>query len=92
MPDCSDCISTAPSIAPATVPTPPASDVPPITAAAMTRSSASVPSELVAALSRAIDTAPPMAASNPISMKTFTITQRVLTPASSAASGLPPMA
>ena len=31
-------------------------------------------------------------ASNPISMKIFTITQRVLMPASSAASGLPPMA
>ena len=58
MPDWSDCMSTAPSIAPAMVPTPPASEVPPMTAAAMTRSSASVPSEFVAALRRAIDIAP----------------------------------
>ena len=36
MPDCSDCITSAPNIAPAMVPTPPASEVPPITAAAMT--------------------------------------------------------
>ena len=36
MPDCSDCITSAPSMAPAIVPTPPASDVPPMTAAAMT--------------------------------------------------------
>ena len=77
MPDCSDCISTAPSIAPATVPTPPESDVPPITAAAMTRSSASVPSELVAASRRAIDIAALTAVKSPISMNTFMITQRV---------------
>ena len=36
MPDCSDCITSAPSMAPMIVPTPPASDVPPITAAAIT--------------------------------------------------------
>ena len=77
MPDCSDCMSTAPSIAPATVPTPPASEVPPMTAAAITRSSASVPSELVAALRRAMEMAPATAARSPISMKIFMITQRV---------------
>jgi hypothetical protein len=92
MPDCNDCMSTAPSIAPATVPTPPDSDVPPMTAAAITKSSASVPSELVAASSRAIETAPATAVSNPINMKTLAITQRVSIPASSAASGLPPIA
>jgi hypothetical protein len=36
MPDCSDCMTSAPSMAPAMVPTPPASDVPPITAEAIT--------------------------------------------------------
>ena len=36
MPDCSDCMTSAPSIAPKIVPMPPASDVPPITAAAIT--------------------------------------------------------
>ena len=35
MPDCSDCMTSAPSMAPAIVPVPPASEVPPITAAAM---------------------------------------------------------
>ena len=36
MPDCSDCMTRAPSIAPEMVPMPPASEVPPITAAAIT--------------------------------------------------------
>ena len=35
MPDCSYCMTSAPSMAPAMVPAPPASEVPPITAAAM---------------------------------------------------------
>ena len=51
-----------------------------MTAAAITSNSVSVPSELVAALSRAIEIAPAMAAKSPISMKIFMITQRVLTP------------
>ena len=36
MPDCSDCMTTAPRTAPGMVPMPPANDVPPMTAAAMT--------------------------------------------------------
>jgi hypothetical protein len=50
------------------------------------------PCALVAALRRAVEMAAAMAQSTPISMKIFTVTQRVLMPASSAASGLPPMA
>ena len=40
MPDWSDCMTTAPRMAPGMVPMPPANDVPPMTAAAMTYSSA----------------------------------------------------
>ena len=43
MPDWSDCMTTAPRTAPGIVPMPPANDVPPMTAAAMTCSSAPVP-------------------------------------------------
>ena len=43
MPDWSDCMNTAPRTAPGIVPMPPANDVPPMTAAAMTYSSLWVP-------------------------------------------------
>ena len=43
MPDWSDCMRTAPKTAPGIVPMPPANDVPPMTAAAMTASSAPTP-------------------------------------------------
>ena len=49
MPDESDCMMTAPSTPPAIVPMPPANDVPPMTAAAMTCSSTPVPNPFVAA-------------------------------------------
>ena len=39
MPERSDCMTTAPRIAPGIVPMPPANDVPPMTAAEMTSSS-----------------------------------------------------
>ncbi len=71
---------------------PPASDVPPMTAAAMTKSSSSVPSELVAELRRADEIAALIAASTPMIMNIFMVTQRVLMPARLAASGLPPIA
>ena len=82
---------TAPRTPPAIVPIPPANDVPPMTAAAMTCSSTPIPSPWVAALSRAEVTAAAMAASMPMAMKVFMIVSRVLMPASTAASGLPPM-
>ena len=47
IPDCSDCMISAPRMAPWIVPRPPDSAVPPMTAAAMTRSSSSVPMSLV---------------------------------------------
>ena len=71
MPDCSDCISSAPSIAPMIVPEPPASDVPPMTAAAITSNSSRVPSELVAELRRADEIAALIVASMPMMMNTF---------------------
>ena len=64
MPEASDCISTAPNIAPAMVPTPPESEVPPITAAAITSSSSSVPCALVEALRRAVEIIAPIARLN----------------------------
>ncbi len=93
MPDCSDCITSAPSMAPAIVPMPPASEVPPITAAA-------IDIELVERAERVgrgvearrRDRRRDAAPAAPIRMKILTVTQRVLMPASSAASGLPPMA
>src|SRR5258706_7612427 len=52
----SDCMISAPSAEPRIDPAPPASARPPITAAAITQSSIPVPSELVPALTRAIET------------------------------------
>ena len=43
MPDWSDCITSAPRTAPGMVPMPPANEVPPMTAAAMTYSSSQRP-------------------------------------------------
>ena len=91
MPDDSDCIVTAPRTPPAIVPIPPENDVPPMTAAAMTCSSTPVPRADVAAFSRADVTAAAIAASMPIAMNVFMIVQRVLIPARTAASGLPPI-
>ena len=54
MPERSDCMMTAPSTAPGIVPMPPANDVPPMTAAAMTSSSFCTPRFVTAALSRAV--------------------------------------
>ena len=83
---------SAPRMAPEIVPTPPASAVPPITAAAIVWSSSSVPRSLPTALRRAVAITAAMAASAPISTKIFTVSSRVLMPESSAASGLPPVA
>ena len=63
-----------------------------MTAAAMTSSSSSVPAAFVAALRRAVEMAPATPQSAPMRMKIFIVTHLVLMPASSAASGLPPMA
>jgi hypothetical protein len=62
-----------------------------MTAAAMTCSSTPVPRADVAAFSRADVTAAAIAASMPIAMNVFMIVQRVLIPARTAASGLPPI-
>ena len=91
MPETSDCITSAPSTAPATVPTPPLNDVPPITAAAITFSSMPVPRLLTAAFRRAICTAAASPTRKPINANVLTIVRFVLMPASTAASGLPPM-
>src|SRR4249920_471332 len=91
MPDTSDCITSAPSSAPTIVPTPPVNDVPPITVAAITLSSIPVPRLLTAAFSRAIWTAAASPTNRPMSVNVFTIVRLVLMPASSAASGLPPI-
>ncbi len=50
-------MTTAPRIAPGTVPMPPANEVPPITAAAITSSSFWTPRLVTAALSRAVEMA-----------------------------------
>ena len=55
MPETSDWMMSAPSTAPGMVPMPPANDVPPMTAAAMTDSSAPVPQPLVADCRRAVE-------------------------------------
>ncbi len=91
MPVDSDCMTTAPSTPPAMVPMPPAKEVPPMTAAAITCSSAPVPRAEVAAFRRAVMMTAAIAASTPITMNVFMIVHRVLMPASTAASGLPPM-
>ena len=93
MPLSSDCMISAPSTEPRIEPLPPASAVPPITAAAITYSSMPVPSELVPALSRATDDdrrhgdQHRRAAANSIS-----VTRLTGMPTSAAASGLPPIA
>ena len=85
-------MTRAPSTAPAMVPMPPANEVPPMTAAAMTWSSAPVPRPLVAEFWRAVRMMALTAASTPMMTKVHMIVRRVLMPDSSAASGLPPMA
>src|SRR5439155_1576763 len=92
MPERSDCITTAPRIAPGTVPMPPANDVPPMTAAEITSSSFCTPRFVTAASRRAVCTAALIAASAPMSAKVSMIVRRTLRPASAAASGLPPIA
>ena len=77
-------------MAPAMVPMPPENDVPPMTAAAITYSSSRVPALLVAAFSRAMEMHALMPTRNPIRVKILSNVRRVLMPASSAASGLPP--
>ena len=69
MPERSDCMTTAPSTAPGIVPMPPENEVPPMTAAEMTSSSACVPRFVTAALSRAVWTAALSAVSMPMSTK-----------------------
>ena len=92
MPDCSDCITRAPSTAPVIVPTPPAREVPPMTAAAITYSSIPVPRPLTAALRRAICTAAARPDQDAHQGEGLDDRALVLMPPSSAASGLPPMA
>ncbi len=90
MPERSDCMTIAPSTAPGIVPMPPANDVPPITAAAITSSSFCTPRFVTAALRRAVWMAALTAHSTPISTNVIITVRRVLMPPSSAASGLPP--
>ena len=92
IPERSDCITTAPSTAPAIVPMPPVNEVPPMTAAAITSSSFWTPRLVTAPFSRAVWTAALIATRMPIKMYVRTIVSRTLMPPSSAASGLPPMA
>ena len=54
MPDRSDCMTTAPRMAPGIVPMPPENEVPPMTAAAITSSSFWTPRLVTAALRRAV--------------------------------------
>ncbi len=72
------------------LPAPPASEVPPMTVAAITYSSAIWPIECVPEFSRDVVMTAAMAASAPISMNTVTSTRCVGRPDSTAASGLPP--
>src|SRR5438445_2160933 len=92
MPERSDCITTAPSTAPGIVPMPPDSELPPMTAAAITSSSFWTPRFVTAALRRAVCTAALIAHSRPIRTYARTIVRRTFMPASYAAAGLPPMA
>ena len=62
-----------------------------MTAAAITFSSIPVPRLLTAAFSLAICTAAARPTNRPIRVKVLTIVRLVLMPASSAASGLPPI-
>ena len=73
MPLSSDAITSAPSSAPHTVPCPPSSDVPPMTAAAMASSSIMRPASDVAEPTRAVSTIPATADSSPITVKTPTM-------------------
>ena len=66
MPDRSDCITTAPRIAPGIVPMPPENEVPPMTAAAITSSSFWTPRLVTAALRRAVEIAALIAHRMPI--------------------------
>ncbi|MNS97127.1 hypothetical protein D3C72_1314510 [compost metagenome] len=92
MPLSSDCMISAPSTEPKIEPLPPASAVPPMTAAAITYSSMPVPSELVPALSRAIDTMAATVTSTASSANNISVTRCTGMPTSAAASGLPPIA
>ena len=92
MPERSDCMTTAPRMAPGTVPTPPEKDVPPMTAAEITSSSFWTPRLVTAALRRAVWTAALTAARLPMSANVSMIVRRTLMPASAAASGFPPIA
>ena len=79
-------------MAPKIVPMPPDRAVPPITAAAITRSSSSVPMSLAWLVRRAEATTAESPHRKPIIAKTLTVRRRVLIPDSSAESGLPPVA
>ena len=79
-------------MAPEIVPTPPASDVPPTTAAAITNNSSRSPNALVALFNRADAITAAIPAKPPLSAKILTVIARVLMPDKAAASGLPPMA
>ena len=74
------------------VPSPPISDVPPITAEAIASSSAFWPAEVVAAFSREVEKMPAIAVMSPMIMKSAKVCLGTLMPESFAASGLPPIA
>ena len=80
MPLSRDAITRAPSSAPHTVPWPPSSEVPPMTAAAMASSSIVRPASEVAEPTRAVSTIPAAPAITPIKVKTPTMWRSMLMP------------
>ena len=88
MPERSDCMTTAPRMAPGMVPMPPANEVPPITAAEMTSSSLDTPRPVTAALSRAVCTTALMPASRPIRPNVYMIVRFTLMPLSTRRLGI----
>jgi hypothetical protein len=88
----STAISSAPIVAPAIVPRPPVSEAPPITTAAMTRSSYSWPPAGLPERIRAESIIPASPAQAPEMTYTDATTSRVGIPARNAAWGFPPCA
>ena len=86
-------MSAAPSRAPRIVPRPPARLVPPMIAAVMASSSRNRPAlPETAPLTRAVKATPVMPYAKPAMTKSQKMARPTFTPASRAASGLPPMA
>src|SRR5438105_3661826 len=85
-------IITTPIAVPTTLPTPPKSDVPPITTAATAASRSPAPNSPFPASSRELRISPPMPPVSPLIIKAISLTRPGRIPAYAAASGLPPTA